>query len=100
MSNSQNPNPHVCDLMNIAVSYVYDLLLKAEDEVPPMRKLSISKLAIMLRDEINAAKLESPSVAAQKDQAFQAMKSKLLKKPHKNSRLYKEISLGDGSTTH
>ncbi|MBB6578974.1 hypothetical protein HNP33_003079 [Comamonas odontotermitis] len=73
---------------------LYNYLLDAGDEVPPDRKLSISKLAIMLRDEIDAAKLESPSVTARQDLQFQALKAKLLKKPRKNSRLYKEINHG------
>jgi len=80
--------------MRVTVGVLYDYLLGAGDEVPPLRKLSISKLAIMLRDEIDAAKRESPSVAARQDQKFQAMKAQLLKKPRKNSRLYKEINHG------
>lgn len=88
------PNTHVCDYMRCSVGVLYDYLLGAGDEVPPLRKLSISKLAMMLRDEIDAAKRESPSFAAQQDQKFQALKAKLLKKPRKNSRLYKEINHG------
>ncbi|MGE8446730.1 MAG: hypothetical protein ACN6O1_11020 [Comamonas sp.] len=94
MSFPRPPTAHVCDYMRSSVAVLYDYLLGAGDEVPIPRKLSISKLAIMLRDEIDAAKRESPSVAAQQDQKFQAMKAQLLKKPRKNSRLYKEINHG------
>lgn len=68
---------HVCDCMRITVGILYNYLLDAGDEVPPDRKLSISKLAIMLRDEIDAAKQESPSVVARQDPQFQALKSQV-----------------------
>ena len=83
---------HPCDYMGLLVHHIYDTLLKAGDDVPPMRKLSISKLAILMRAEITSAKEEAPIAKAQQDARFQKLKAKLVKKPRKNSRLWKEVS--------
>ena len=83
-------NPQACHIMGVYLQALYDTLLISGDEVPNLRKLSISKLAMMMREEIRAAQAESPLTRAQQDASFQAIKAKLLKKPHKNSRLWKE----------
>lgn len=79
--------PDPCQKMNSFVAALYGVLLASGDAVPIPRKLSISRLACMLRDEIQAAERESPLTAAQQDADFQQFKAKLIKRPGRRKKV-------------
>lgn len=81
-----------CDVMSVLLTGLYNTLLDAGDEMSTQRRLAISKLAVLMREQINAANAEAPIFKAREDDKFQSFKASVLKRPRKNSRLWKELS--------
>lgn len=86
-------NAQACEAMFVYLKAITLTLIDTGDDLPCARRLAISRLAEMMREQISAAEQEAPLCLAREDEEFQSFKSKLTKKPRKNSKLAKSLEL-------